>query len=86
MSSLEKCLFRSFAHFLIGFIYIYICSLKFRGLFAHFCLCWVFVAACGLLVAAVSLAGSAQALGHRGFHSRGSQALENRLHSCNTWA
>ena len=40
MSSLERCLFRSFAHFFFKFIY--------------FWLCWVFVVVCRLSLVAVS--------------------------------
>ena len=94
-SSLEKCLFRSCAHFLNLFIYLFI----------YLRLCWVFVAAhglfsgcgergllfvavCGPLIAVASRCG-AQALGRRasvvvarGLSSCGSQALEHRLSSC----
>ena len=52
-------------------------------LFIYFWLCWVFVAACSLLIAVASLVVE-HGPRHTGFSSCGSQALENRLSSC--WA
>ena len=94
ISSLKKCLFKSFAYFLKK-IYLFI-------LFICFWLCWVFLAACVLSLVAASggysllqcvdfslrwlLLLRSTGSRHAGFRSCGSRALERRLSSCGAWA
>ena len=60
LSSLEKCLFRSYDHFLIGlFVSLFFKALEYLffkliNLFIIFCLGWVFIAGHGLSLVAAS--------------------------------
>ena len=95
ISSLMKCVFMSFAHFLIGlFIFLIFFKLLKKFLFI-FCLHWVFAAVCGLsLVVARGGYSSLRCFSFHGFSCCGARALgawasvvaARRLSSCGTQA
>ena len=95
----SHCVWRAFSNCdLLYFFFIYNLFI----LFTYFWLCWVFVAACGLSLVAVSGGYSSlrcagfslrwllllQSMGSRrvGFRNCGSWALERRLSSCGAGA